>query len=221
MPDKYCRTRKPYPLGQHILCVLPLLVMLCLFLGLFPSESEVAVFFSEYRKTHPYLTYSMKIVTNWGNAVFYPVYAFLFWQGIRHKNAELRNFAIGYAVAQLSITFFLGSLCKVFIGKPRPLTGGDFIPLSLKSANHSFPSGHTTEILCSSIPLSQRYGNIILPLALGCIAALMGFSRIYLNMHYPSDILGSVFLGSAGAYVAWFFCHHLMSFRRVHEVMVK
>lgn len=61
----------------------------------------------------------------------------------------------------------------------------------------SFPSGHTTAIFSVAVPLvyvSPWLASIVLPLA-----CLVGLSRIYLGLHYPSDCLAGSILGTTAA----------------------
>ncbi len=70
--------------------------------------------------------------------------------------------------------------------------------------DHSFPSGHTTAIFASTVPYMVAFPTltvILLPLA--CI---VGFSRIYLGLHYPSDVFAGLVIGSsvaAGTIALW------------------
>lgn len=66
--------------------------------------------------------------------------------------------------------------------------------------DHSFPSGHTTAIFSVTVPLmllSPPLAFILLPVAL-----LVGMSRIYLGLHYPSDCLAGSLIGSGTALMA-------------------
>lgn len=61
--------------------------------------------------------------------------------------------------------------------------------------DHSFPSGHTTAIFSLVTPvilLVPMLASVLLPLAF-----LVAISRIYLGLHYPSDVLAGALLGTA------------------------
>ncbi|MFJ5621550.1 phosphatase PAP2 family protein [Peribacillus loiseleuriae] len=68
--------------------------------------------------------------------------------------------------------------------------------------DHSFPSGHTTSIFSVIIPtilFIPVIAIILIPLGL-----LVGISRIYLGLHYPSDVLAGVILGSCVGSLCYF-----------------
>lgn len=58
------------------------------------------------------------------------------------------------------------------------------------------PSGHTTEATTSVMALAGQSRRAMAPFAFGLIIALLGFSRIYLGWHHPSDVLCGWLLGS-------------------------
>jgi undecaprenyl-diphosphatase len=191
-----------YPIKRHLLCAMPLLLTLVLLWVVLGPDASMTAFFSAHRATHPGRTRAMQNIATGADIRLYMFFALLFLSAWRNKNVPLRNFVLGVA-AGLIAAIVLCEICKISIGRQRPLTGDAFVPFSLTNANQSFPSGHTTRIVASTLPLAHRYGNILLPLALGCLAALVGFSRVYLSWHYPSDILGGLIMGSIGGYVAW------------------
>lgn len=70
--------------------------------------------------------------------------------------------------------------------------------------DHSFPSGHTTAIFSSVLPYLFAFpplGFVLLPLAVS-----VGISRMYLGLHYPSDVAAGCVIGTTAALVtvaAW------------------
>lgn len=77
---------------------------------------------------------------------------------------------------------------KFSISRPRP----EFWPRIIAETNSSFPSGHSTfaaalATIAFLLCMRSRHRGIIL-LAGICFALLMGYSRMYLGVHYPTDV---------------------------------
>lgn len=93
-------------------------------------------------------------------------------------------------------------LLKQLINRPRPYeTYADIYPDSRESGN-AFPSGHTSLSFstATTLLLTTKKWYIAAPAYLwGCG---VGYSRMYLGQHYPSDVLMGVATGAAGAYLA-------------------
>ena len=111
----------------------------------------------------------------------------------RFGTSMLLGLTIGFAITNLFL--------KVSIARPRPYTDTDsvFYQLWLTVNQHtesdkSFPSGHMTAACASMIPLvilARPWQKILAAL----FAILMGLSRIYLCVHFPSDVLGGLIVG--------------------------
>ena len=82
------------------------------------------------------------------------------------------------------------------------------IPLLIEAQHDfSFPSGHTIASFEASVALALRHKK--LGVAAIALAVLIAFSRLYLYVHYPTDVLASVVLGTGLAFFATFLVNKL------------
>lgn len=83
---------------------------------------------------------------------------------------------------------------KNLIARPRPCWLETNVKLLIqKPTDYSFPSGHTLSSVIGATILTKtdrRFGYAAIP-----PAALIAFSRLYLYVHFPTDILGAAILG--------------------------
>lgn len=79
-----------------------------------------------------------------------------------------------------------------------------------KEHSLSFPSGHTIASFEAATAILLRHKK--LGIAAMILAILIAFSRMYLYVHYPTDVLASVVLGSALAFLGCFLAEKLYGF---------
>lgn len=120
-----------------------------------------------------------------------------------------RNKTRAYKIATISITSVaVMFLMKFFLQRERPL-----VPLIAKVHGYSFPSGHTfTSVTFYGIIAYIIYKNVkstflkwTLIVACILLILLVGFSRVYLRLHYASDVIAAFCLGLIWLLLAkWF-----------------
>ncbi|MDI6601484.1 MAG: phosphatase PAP2 family protein [Thermoanaerobacteraceae bacterium] len=99
------------------------------------------------------------------------------------------------AATSLTISHLIVQGLKKKIGRKRPyLSILDANTLRKLWEDHSFPSGHTTAGFALAVSLS--FGYPALYLAFLGLATMVGISRIYVGMHYPTDVLMGAAIGS-------------------------
>lgn len=186
-----------------LLCSLPFLTMLVAVLALCGPDGQAFFFFRDHRYLNPEFRRFMAVVSNFSAPALYFWYGLILLRALRANSASVKNagkrFILRFVTLQVSISFLLVRAVKIFIGKPRPdVTDGLglFQPFSLSAGHNSFPSGHTAEITGCILPLALRYRSPLLSLALGCLGALVAFTRIYLAKHFPSDVFFGWVIGS-------------------------
>lgn len=126
------------------------------------------------------------------------VLAFLFHKKPRHALVM----AAGVLLAWLS-----SETTKSIYHRPRP----DLVPHEVFVYSGSFPSGHSTlsaatyltlAMLVASLETRRRTKALAYVLA-GLVLAAVGFSRVYLGVHWPSDVLAGWCLGAVWALAGW------------------
>jgi undecaprenyl-diphosphatase len=142
-----------------------------------------------HQQACPLLTASMRLVTELGN---WPVILlgtlgllFIFWY---RRDGD----HIGLVLVTMTGAGFLDAVLKLAFHRPRP---DPFF--AVKPSTYSFPSGHALISLCFygliactlSLRLHKSWQRVAVWCAAGLIIGLIGLSRIYLGVHWPSDVL--------------------------------
>lgn len=113
-----------------------------------------------------------------------------------------RKMGITLGVALL-LGLLVGNLgLKNLFARPRPYTvNPDITMLIDQLKSYSFPSGHTRCCFESAMAMylcDKRWGK-----AAFVLGGFIGFSRMYLYMHYPTDVIGGVILGLINGVIAF------------------
>lgn len=83
-------------------------------------------------------------------------------------------------------------ILKLIFLRPRPYITLDNVELVKTELNYSFPSGHATLSFAVYTLIGYKYKKFILAIL---IASIISITRIYLGVHYPSDIIFGAILG--------------------------
>jgi membrane-associated phospholipid phosphatase len=86
---------------------------------------------------------------------------------------------------------------KTRVRRARPYEADGVRRLIRKPTGSSFPSGHAAVGMAVFTVLADRSGTTLGRRILQAIAAYVGFSRVYVGVHYPTDVLGGAGMGLA------------------------
>lgn len=120
----------------------------------------------------------------------------------------------GYMMAlALVLGLLIGNLTlKPLIARIRPYDANpDVTPLIDRLSDYSFPSGHTLASFEAAAVLLLQYRAKAIPALV--LALLIAFSRLYLYVHYPTDVLAAALLGVAFAFLARFAVERMLARR--------
>ena len=120
---------------------------------------------------------------------------------LKHDSASIRN-SIVIAVGILATSAITQGL-KYSVDRTRPFETYSFIIKKSDGGSPSFPSGHTSSAFATATSLSLCYPKwyVIAPSFLW--ASAVGYSRMELGVHYPSDVLVGALVGSGCSWLTW------------------
>lgn len=172
-----------------------------------------SVFLQVNNSHYSALNQPMIFLTKYGRDLVWPAAtALIFVFGGRTG----RRAAVMMGVAML-ISIPVASVAKEIVARPRPI-----IPLSdfliTAGSDFSFPSGHAIVVSAGAgVALAMFRGSgrrTAVSLILAAEAALVGISRVYVGGHYPLDVVGSILLGLAIAFIVVGFSKQIDSLLR-------
>lgn len=108
-----------------------------------------------------------------------------------------------FACITLPLTFVIARVGGHFYDNPRPFVVGNFTPLIPHAPDNGFPSDHT--LLVSAIASLVYAFNRRSGLVLWLIALYVAVSRVYVGVHHPIDVIGSMVIASLVTAFAVFF----------------
>ena len=143
-----------------------------------------------------------KSLSKINSTVCLAVPAGLFITGLIEKDKTLKEHALFITESIVISSVTTWSLKKI-VGRVRPAVNDPTFTAVLDLHNPSFPSGHTSEAFSMATSLSIKYPRWYVIVPAFTYAGLTGYSRLYLGVHYPTDILAGALVGSGSAWATW------------------
>ncbi|MGN1206348.1 MAG: phosphatase PAP2 family protein [Eubacterium sp.] len=133
----------------------------------------------------------LSVLTKLGEAgILWIIVSLLMLIGLKEK-----KYGVIVLLSLLFCLIFGNGLLKNLVARPRPCHQVHIYKMLIPiPKDYSFPSGHTFSSVAATICIwhwNHKYG-----IAAGVVAVLMMFSRMYFYVHYPTDILAGIVLGT-------------------------
>ena len=113
---------------------------------------------------------------------------------VKKSKTVLKQFLTLAAV--LIIVLIVSQGLKALIIRERPFVTHPYIEKLSEAGSSSFPSGHTLEAFAVAAALSLLFSRKKIVIPVYTWALLVAYSRMALGVHYPSDVLAGILIGS-------------------------
>ena len=159
------------------------------------SELDIGILKAIYGNRNPVFDAVFGGITNSAAALAFGIPGILLIVALVTKNTALRRNAL-LMLIPVAISAIVANILKYTIDLPRPFEVYHFIKQLSVGGSPTFPSGHTADAFAFATiaSLVHRKWLIIIP----CIiwAVLVGYSRMYLGVHFPSDVVAGAIVGA-------------------------
>jgi undecaprenyl-diphosphatase len=125
-----------------------------------------------------------------------------FVAGLIHDNKALKQKA-AYTAASILLNTASTTLLKNVVKRERPYNNYTGIFPDKIESDYAFPSGHTSSAFATATSLAITTKKWYVAVPAFAWSASVGYSRIYLGQHYPSDVIMGAIVGTSSAII----CH--------------
>lgn len=145
---------------------------------------------------------TFKTVTNSAVPISIATPIIIYSVGLIKKDSTIKNKAVFIGEAFL-VNGFITLALKRAIKRDRPFETYPDIDQASSSLGESFPSGHTSLAFATATSLSLAYPKWYVIAPSFVWASTVGYSRMHLGVHYPSDVVAGAIIGSGSAYLSY------------------
>ncbi|MFV8334778.1 phosphatase PAP2 family protein [Flavobacterium sp. RSP29] len=145
---------------------------------------------------------TFKLVTNSAVPISVATPIILYSVGLIKKDSAIKKQAIFIGEAFL-VNAFITTALKHTIKRDRPFETYPDIDQVASTLGYSFPSGHTSLAFATATSLSLAYPKWYIIAPSFVWAGAVGYSRMHLGVHYPSDVFAGAIIGTGSAYLSY------------------
>ena len=170
-----------------------------MFEGFFALDGNILLWIQEYVRAD-WMNGFWRLITSLGNGG-------LFWIGLGIVMLVFKKYRLagGAGLLSMALNYLITNLTlKELVARPRPYTVLEELTILIdRPGEFSFPSGHTSCSFAFAVAiyllLPKKYGVPAMVLA-----TLIAVSRLYVGVHYPTDVLGGLIIGYLSSVAAYY-----------------
>ena len=145
---------------------------------------------------------TFKAITNSALPISVATPLIIYSVGLIKKDSTIKNQALFIGETFL-VSAFITTALKYSIKRERPFNTYPDIENVTAAPGYSFPSGHTSTAFATATSLSMEYPKWYIIAPSFAWASAVGYSRMHLGVHYPSDVAVGAIIGSGSAYLSY------------------
>jgi len=188
----------------HIPLVLAILILHLIHLTSFYQNTDIELLRKINLHRNQNLDNTFRFVTNTRGFISAGVIAGMTTYTLIKKDSSTFRKTLTVA-SSLIVTSAITFILKYSVNRNRPYITYPEIEKLSSGGSASFPSGHTSEAFSTATALSIEYPKWYVIAPAMTWASAVGYSRMHLGVHYPSDVIAGAVIGSGSA----FLCHWL------------
>ncbi|MGE5356669.1 MAG: phosphatase PAP2 family protein [Deltaproteobacteria bacterium] len=148
------------------------------------------------------LDQTFQLFSNSVNAVTITTPLIVYSAGLIGKNKDIKSKGM-VMIQSILVSTIISKPMKYIISRERPFVTYPELEKLSDGGSPSFPSGHTEAAFATATSLSLAFPKwyVIAPSYIW--AGAVGYSRMHLGVHYPSDVLAGAIIGSASSYMTY------------------
>ena len=145
---------------------------------------------------------TFKLISNTAVPMSVATPVLIYSVGLIKNNQNLKKQAVFIGETFL-VSTFISTAMKYSFKRERPFKTYTYLDKESDGGSYSFPSGHTSSAFSTATSLSMAFPKWYVIAPSFVWASAVGYSRMDLGVHYPSDVLAGAIVGSGSAYLTY------------------
>lgn len=145
---------------------------------------------------------TLKFVSNTSAGISLATPLVIYGVGLLKKDSSLKSNAI-FIGETILVSAVITKALKSAIQRQRPFITYPDIEKEDSGGSYAMPSGHTANAFATATSLSMAYPKWYVITPAFAWATTVGYSRLHLGVHYPSDVVAGAFIGAGSAYFTY------------------
>lgn len=179
-----------------------ILLLLLPFISGYSQNADINLLRKINLNRNKHLDNTFRFITNSASPVSIGTPLLLYSVGFFEKDKTMKDKAI-YIGASVISSVAVATIMKYSFNRERPFKSYPDIEKLTSGGSPSFPSGHTSDAFSLATSLSLAYPKWYVIAPSFVWAGAVGYSRMDLGVHYPSDVLMGAIVGAGSAYLCY------------------